>query len=87
MLGITPGSCSISLKKLLKKEFVSEDENKFVILTQAGKDIVEQTKHTRAILIDFFTNKLNVDEKEAEINACKIEHLISDEIVEKIQKL
>lgn len=87
MLGITPGSCSISLKKILKKGLITEDENKFLQLSQDGKNIVEKTKHTRGILIDFFTKNLGIDPEEAEINACKIEHLISDEIVEKLEKL
>lgn len=45
------------------------------------------TKHTRHILIDFFTKKLGIDPEEAEVNACKIEHLISDEIIDKLEKL
>jgi Mn-dependent DtxR family transcriptional regulator len=56
-------------------------------LTFDGANIVTKTKHTRAVLIKFFSQKLSIDAEQAEVNACKIEHLISDEIIEKIEKL
>ena len=31
-------------------------------------------------------NKLWIENKKAEINACNIEHLLDDEIIEKLQK-
>lgn len=85
-LEITPGSCSISLKNLLKKWFIKEDENRFILLSDMWKSVVEKALGKRKTLMDFFQNKLWIENKKAEINACNIEHLLDDEIIEKLQK-
>lgn len=85
-LEITPGSCSISLKNLLKKWFIKEDENRFILLSNMWKSVVEKALGKRKTLMDFFQNKLWIENKKAEINACNIEHLLDDEIIEKLQK-
>ena len=85
-LEITPGSCSIGIKSLLKKWLVIEDENKFIKLTKKSEVIIDHILHTRKILIKFFTKNLWSDDHEANVNACKIEHLLSEELVQKLEK-
>ncbi len=79
-LDITPWSCSIWIKSLLKKWLLQEDENKFIKLTKHWQEIVERARKNRELFTKFFMQNLNVDEKNAVINACKIEHLIWEEI-------
>lgn len=83
-LDITPGSCSVWLKSLLKKELVTEDENKFIKLSDTGTDIVKDMHRNREAFTKFFKEKLWIREVEAVINACKIEHLISSKIGKKL---
>lgn len=85
-LYITAWSCSIWIKSLIKKKLIKEDENKFIKLTSHWKQIVEQTRKNRELFTKFFMNNLNVDEKNAVINACKIEHLIWEEITKWLEK-
>ena len=85
-LDITPGSCSTWLKSLIKKELILEDENKFIKLTLHWKEIVEQIKKNRELFTKFFIDNLKVSEKQAVINACKIEHLIWEEITKGLEK-
>ncbi len=85
-LDITPGSCSVGLKSLLKKEFILEDENRFIRLSESGSDIVKDMHRNREVFTVFFREQLWVKEKEAVINACKIEHLISSNIGKKLEK-
>lgn len=84
-LDITPGSCSVWLKSLLKKELIIEDENKFIRLSDSGKDIVKDMHRNREVFTKFFKEKLWIREVEAVINACKIEHLISSKIWKKLE--
>ncbi len=85
-LDITPGSCSIWIKSLIKKWLIEEDENKFIKLTRYWEEIVAQTKKNRDLFVKFFIEKLGVSEKDAVINACKIEHLIWKEISSSLEK-
>lgn len=83
-LGITPGSTSITLQKLKDKKYVAEDENKFLKLTDAGKHYVGAIISKRRMLILFFTEVLGLPEEIAEEDACKMEHLLSQEAGEKL---
>lgn len=83
-LNLTRGSVSITLHKLKKKNYVVEDENKFLNLTEKGKGIINSVLSTRRVLINFFREVLKLPEDTAEEDACKIEHLISQETGEKL---
>lgn len=84
-LDITAGSCSSWLKWLLKKWLIEEDKNKFISLSETGKNIVEKIKKNRELFIQFFTEVLGANDKESIITACKIEHLISSHISRKLE--
>ena len=74
-LNITRGSCSISLKPLKKRGLVVEDPNKFLSLSEEGKRLALIVEKNDELLESFFTEVLGVDADQAEIDACKIEHL------------
>jgi len=78
-MNITRGSCSVSLKSLKKRGFVVEDENKFLQLSDEGLRLAELVEHNDQLLETFFRDVLGVDHDQAEIDACKIEHLLSIE--------
>jgi Mn-dependent DtxR family transcriptional regulator len=76
-LNITRGSCSISLKPLKRRGLVLEDENKFLQLSDHGRRLAEQVERNDELLETFFRDVLGADPNQAEIDACKIEHLLS----------
>ena len=76
-MNITRGSCSISLKPLKKRGLVVEDHNKFLRLSDEGKRLAEIVEQNDELLEKFFHKVLGVDSEQAEIDACKIEHLLS----------
>lgn len=78
-LNITRGSCSISLKPLKKRGLVIEDHNKFLCLSDEGKRLAKLIERNDELLEELFRDVLGVDPERAEIDACKIEHLISIE--------
>jgi Mn-dependent DtxR family transcriptional regulator len=78
-LNITRGSCSISLKPLKRRGLVVEDENKFLLLSPDGERLAEMVERNDQLLEELFRDILGVDQDQAEIDACKIEHLLSIE--------
>jgi DtxR family transcriptional regulator, Mn-dependent transcriptional regulator len=85
-LNITTGSASINLKALKGKGLVIEDENKFLSLSSEGEEIARAVHMRKNILQDFLQNILKVSAEQAEIDACKTEHLISAETAKKLQE-
>ncbi|WFB34337.1 metal-dependent transcriptional regulator [Kiritimatiellota bacterium B12222] len=79
-LNITRGSCSISLKPLKKRGLVVEDENRFLKLSDEGQRLAELVELNDKLLELLFGEVLGVDQDQAEIDACKIEHLLSIEV-------
>lgn len=78
-LNITRGSCSISLKPLKKRGYVVEDDNRFLKLSDEGQRLAELVELNDKLLEVLFGEVLGVDPDQAEIDACKIEHLLSIE--------
>ena len=83
-MDITRGSASITLQKLKDRGYIAEDENKFLKLTEGGRQFVESVISKRRMLILFFTEILGVAQDVAEEDACKMEHLLSQETGEKL---
>jgi len=86
-LGIAKPSVNNAISLLKDKGFVNQERYGLVELTQAGERRAEYilTKHTniKSLLIKV----LGVDEVTAEVEACKIEHIISDDTVFKMKLL
>jgi DtxR family Mn-dependent transcriptional regulator len=83
-LNISRSSVSITMKKLIAKGYVYEDENKFFHFSDKGKILIESVLNKRKIIQIFFNNVLKLDDAKAEEEACKIEHLLSKETGEKL---
>lgn len=78
-MDISPSSCSISIKALKKKRLVEEDKNKFLKLSARGEKFAKLIAKNAELLIFLFHNILGVDAWQSEVDACKIEHLLSIE--------
>jgi len=49
--------------------------------------VVKKAKYKKEILLNFFINTLKLDEKIAQTNACKIEHILDDSVIEAIKNM
>ena len=83
-LNITTGSASTNLKNLKAKGLVDEDTNRFLKLSDKGETLVKAVVARRDIFQKFLTELLGVSVDQAEIDACKTEHLLSHETGEKL---
>lgn len=78
-LNITRGSVSISLQPLKKAGLIVQDENRHLRLSEQGLALVAAIKTKRLLMQRLLADVLGVDPVQAEIDACKLEHLISNE--------
>jgi DtxR family Mn-dependent transcriptional regulator len=86
-LGIAKPSVNNAIALLKDKGFVNQEKYGLVELTSTGEQRAEYvlTKHTN--IKAFLIKVLGVDEVTAEVEACKIEHVISDDTVLKMNIL
>ena len=76
-LGITRGSVSINLRALKKHGWIQTGEHHMVKLSPKGLKAVQAVRAKKTVVRAFLRNVLRVEELQAEIDSCKIEHLIS----------
>jgi Mn-dependent DtxR family transcriptional regulator len=85
-LNITVGSASTNLKNLKGKGYIVEDENRFLSLSEEGGRLVRAVELRKEVFYKFLVDVLSVDPVQAEIDACKTEHLISAETTSKLKQ-
>ena len=78
-LGITRGSVSVTLKGLKGRGLVTEDERRFLGLSEDGERIARGVMAKKQVLKALFVDLLGVPDEQADLDTCKIEHLVSDE--------
>lgn len=71
-------SISVAMKNLRSEDYISIDENNYITLTEKGQVIAEKMYERHTMLTDWLTH-LGVNEKTAAEDACRIEHVLSDE--------
>ena len=86
-LDVKKGSVSVQIKHLREKGFVVEDEKRHLKLTQLGESAALQVLQNRQVFIQFLHDVLGVSEDVAETDACKIEHLLSQESTSHLVRL
>ena len=77
-MGVSKPSVCVAVNTLKDGGFLTMDEDHFLHLTDIGREVAEQIYEKHC----FFTEQLiaaGVDPKVAEEDACRIEHIISNE--------
>ncbi len=84
-LGYAKSSVSRGVNNLRDKGYIVIDDDGFIGFTEEGAAKAERIYERHKILTSLFV-ELGADEKLAESNACRIEHVIDDEIFELLKK-
>ena len=84
-LGVKKPSVSVAMKNLKQKRLITIDEKGYIELTKEGYDIANMI-YERHVVISQMLEKLGVSADIAVKDACKIEHVISDESFRAIKK-
>lgn len=76
--GYSRPTVSQTLKAFKAKGYVEVGADSFVVLTDTGRQIAEAT-YERHVLLTNVLMAIGVSEENAKLDACKLEHDISDE--------
>lgn len=79
MLEVSRGAASMALSQLKKRGWVTEDPNRFLLLTAEGKKMTRLVSRNYEVLRSFFESVLGLSSELATEEACKMEHLITVE--------
>ena len=79
-------SVSIAMKQLKEEGLINIDGNHHITLTDAGFEIADKI-YDRHVTITKFLSSIGVNPEIAEKDACKIEHIISQETFDRIKEL
>lgn len=79
LLGITHGSASLTLKVLKEKGFVTQDDNRFLLLTEKGKSQATDDLEKRDLLYRLFRNVVCCPAEVAKRESAELAHALSNE--------
>ena len=82
--GYTKPSVSRAVGLLKANGHITVDPSGFIELTDSGKSLAEKVLERHRILTEFL-ERIGVSRQTADDDACKIEHVISDETIECIK--
>jgi DtxR family transcriptional regulator, Mn-dependent transcriptional regulator len=85
-LGTHKSTVSNQLRNLVGMELVSMERYGYVALTNRGRTIAEQVAYRHRQLKTFLQDTLLLDEATAEANACRMEHAVDIEVVERLAR-
>ena len=84
-MGYSKPSVSRAVGLLKSGGYLEMDKNGYLTLTDEGRRVAEQIYERHQMLTEFFVH-IGVDPEVAAEDACKIEHVISDETFQAIKK-
>ncbi|MCR5489466.1 MAG: metal-dependent transcriptional regulator [Saccharofermentans sp.] len=78
-------SISRAMGILRNAKYISVDDSGYITLTNSGREIAEKI-YERHIVLSSVLESIGVDKETAVEDACRIEHVISDESFEALKK-
>ena len=85
-LGYSKPSVSVAMKRLRENGYVNMDANSFLTLTESGLAIARSI-YERHQVISGYLMSIGVSEETALKDACRIEHVLSEETFHKIKEI
>lgn len=85
-MGYSKASVSIAMRGLREQGYVVRDAAGYIELTEKGEKIAKGV-YTRHLLLKELLEKIGVSDEAADRDACRMEHVISEESYRKIQQL
>ena len=83
---ISRASVSEALIRLCELGLVIYEGRKGILVTEKGEIEAKRVIKKHQILLNFFNKTLNVEYEKDSDNACKIEHVIDDDVVSILEK-
>ena len=85
-LKYTKPSVSRAMSILKEAELIQVEKNGSIILTETGLKKAQDIYDRHKVITQFLINVLGVSHKTAEKDACRMEHIVSEETLHKIKE-
>lgn len=83
-LGLSKPSVNHAVTTLRDSGYLEHELYGTIRLTDRGRLLAEQVLHRHLTIKRFLTETLGIDEKIAEADACRMEHVVSPETIDKL---
>ena len=84
---VSKSSVTAALKHLADDGLVNHDPYQFVTLTPRGTELAQEVLDKHELLMSFLIDVLNIAPTVAEENACRMEHVVDDVVMERMSLL
>lgn len=84
---VSKSSVTAALRHLSASRLVRYDPYQLVTLTPRGEELGQQIRRKHETLRQFLVNVLNIEPGKAEANACRMEHVVDDEVLQRVSLL
>jgi Mn-dependent DtxR family transcriptional regulator len=84
-LDVTKPSVSKAMDKLKDEGLIDKESYGHIVLTEKGKKASEKIYYKYCLVAEFLEEALALTPKEASINACRMEHVITDNMLKAIE--
>jgi DtxR family Mn-dependent transcriptional regulator len=83
-MGVLRGTVTGALKSLAGKQLINYEPYSFITLTPRGAAIAREVTRRHVAIRSFLENVLLLDAKNAEINACRMEHAMDKNAIDRL---
>lgn len=84
-LGVSKASVTKAMKNLKNDGYISQESYGSINLTEKGRVFSEKIYNSHQMITQFLKHSLGVSHIEAAENACKMEHVLSENLIEAIK--
>lgn len=85
MIGVSRPAVNKAMNELLKKNYIEKPPYGEITLTDEGREIAKKVYHVHVTIREFLI-KIGVNKDIADVDCCLIEHVISKETLDAIEK-
>lgn len=85
-LNFSKPSVSRAMSILREKKYIVMEQSGEIILTESGREKAEEIYRRHCLLTVFLKEVAGVPEQKAEENACRMEHILDQEVVDGISR-
>ncbi len=85
--GVKPGSVSPAMRRLAELDLIRYEQREYIDLTPKGEREARRILARHNVLTRFFTEILLMEEEQAVVDACAMEHSLSDEGMDRLTRL
>ncbi len=87
IIKVSRPTVTATLRRLTRDGFIKQDQNKTITLTKNGLKVAEDLQRRHRIVERWLTDVLKLDWAESDAEAHRLEHAVSDRVLERLNEL